>query len=194
MDIAIEDYVNKALSEEKRNTNIFFGVTEEALKELQLAYSNADGWLLDDLPEGYKELTLGMVNEFLTQPKEVLESVQGSYELVSNVSLHKRLHSEEPFNEEIRILYENIPWKAIKSRFAVESVYLGMCHAVREAISYFETVGSLIYKDIPNFLNYLENGDEVSGSVFEQISQARHAKFMRKYYETLEFLRSLAEG
>lgn len=88
MDIAIEDYVNKALSEEKRNTNIFFGVTEEALKELQLAYSNADGWLLDDLSEGYKELTLGMVNEFLTQPKEVLESVQGSYELGMLIGRH----------------------------------------------------------------------------------------------------------
>ena len=292
VDIAIEDYVSKASNEEKRNTKIFFGVTKEALDELQSAYCNADGWLLEGLPEGYKELTLGMVNEFLTQPKEVLESVQGSYELgmligrhfdeesmsslhnvykedkwvysnyccfekredtflwkyyetfskminqlrlnnvdvqrlldsckikmesaylldsegdfsgkgwtelmvsdlVSDVSSHKRIHKDEPFNEEIRTLYENIPWKVIKKRFAVESIYHGLINVNYSALRYFEVVGGLIYRDIPNFLNYLENGDEISGGIFEKASQARHEKFMRKYYETLKFLRTLAEG
>ena len=287
VDIAMAEYVSKAEGDEKRNADIFFGVTKEALEELQLACSNADGWVMDDLPKSYVAFIQDKIKVFLEQPKESLETTIGSYELGMLIARHfdedatpkkilggicfgpvvfkdgddefvdlccfetredtflwkyyvtfekiinqLRLNSTEVQNllnynnpekkyflldcekdfskdqilsffkyfrwnavsdEELKQLYENINWKALKLVFGKAAVPYSQTGTARYALEYFDIVGSLIYRDIPNFLNYLEKGEVVEGNIVNQISQARHAKFFRKYEETLQCLRELSE-
>lgn len=293
VDIAMENYINKADASEKRNRNIFFGVTKEALAELQLAYSNEDGWVVDAVPElpftANFPAAKDSIKEFLEMPKELLESPIGSYELgmligkyfvddktqheespedairallwkiycfkqredtflwkyyetfgkiinqirLNNLEVQNLLtygkenprkfslrdceqdflcenlkknelfifmkdlwsqHFESTPSEEINQLYEGINWSALKSALEKVSVYYGARSVESEALDYFNTTGSLIYRDIPNFLNYLEKGTVVSGELHDRAAQARHAKFFRKYEETLQCLRDLSEN
>ena len=264
VDIITEEYLSD------RTTNDFFGVSNEMLEELKLARSNADGWIYENLDEDFMKYTLGMVDEFLAMPLEILNSPQGSYELGMLVGRHFDESAYAPFppayvqqnviyddlccfekredtflwkyyeifrkvinqlrlnNESIQTsmrlqgkistvyfmhaendcqkvlfdgttfknvkgIYKTIGWDAVKKIFEADLIYDIATTSVRDIWEYFRSIGSLLFSDIPAYINFLENGTVVSEDLLFKNQGRRHGRFFDKYNEMLECLREIAE-
>lgn len=307
VDIIEQEYFAAATDDPLRNPAIFLGVSPEALSELQLAVDNTDGWQFEDLSNGYLELTLGMVRDFLSEPAEHLSDNRGSYELGMLIGRHfdenasphcgivyteehedgtkthrtdyccfekregtflwkyyevfvkvinclrvynnglqemfsKHVSFYDPVEREgvlgaetdrdfselqhdihftirkicqydhilgippdcdmdlakhVKSTLESIHSIVANELFEAECSCEVVLNCTGEVANYFVAMGSLIYREIPQFVNFVETGhlstdSDLETEIFERLNP-HHKKFWKKYNDVLELLRELAD-
>ena len=93
----------------------------------------------------------------------------------------------------VKGIYKTIGWDAVKKIFEADLIYDIATTSVRDIWEYFRSIGSLLFSDIPAYINFLENGTVVSEDLLFKNQGRRHGHFFDKYNEMLECLREIAE-
>lgn len=105
------------------------------------------------------------------------------------------LHCNMDLAKQIKAILEDIHNDVLNKLFEVGCINSVSYHTGSYVLDYFKAMGGLIYREIPQFMHFVETGNlstdnEVDAEVFEHMNP-HHRKFWKKYNDILQLLREL---